>query len=64
MLSTLMMSAAKCTIGFSHDGRCPKQDVRDTNIPITNNNFDCGFMALQLSGKITIENPPVQPGSC
>jgi len=59
-----MMSAAKCMMGFPYDGRCPKQDVLNTNIPITNNNFDCGFIALQLSGKITIENTFIQPGSC
>jgi hypothetical protein len=64
ILSTLMMSAEKCTMGFSHDGRCPKQDVLNINIPITNNNFDCEFIVLQLSGKITIENPLFQPGSC
>ena len=64
ILSTLMMSAAKCTMGFSHDGRCPKQDVLNTNVPITNNIFDCGFIVLQLSDEITIENPLFQPGSC
>jgi hypothetical protein len=64
MLSTLIMSAAKCIMSLSHDGRCPKQVAVNRNTPITNNNFDFEFIRFVKSVKITIKNPRFQPGSC